>query len=1471
VLSDAERLERWRDAVVVEPRPGLARWEVIERLEPTAARGLGIAGEAVIAARPWVEGRSLGRTATLSRWQDTAAAVAMTLRELHDQGRYHGALKPANIVMEGATSATITDLPLSPTPYDDPTRLASMAPYLAPECWEGEPPTPATDIYALGVMLCEFSTGRRPLMANGLSGWSKAHGSGAPRIEHLGDAGLTDLVDEMLSKQTAARPTADDVVQRLVELGADVEPPSISPLTGQIRAVADDCVQRLMDEGPTHLRIERRDQRSACGRIAVRVAQRLQTEPKPTILVEGPRPEPGWPWTDAEPPWSSLVEIARAVARLDGRNLKEIAFEGDRLHVERELRRLVLDQLPDSGMTVVWHSFDDEIADVRRFWRALVRRSVEAGAPLCTLTIADEPMSRAETVDIESTAAAWDTWRTDTARGDVRRMSSNAWREILSEGAPGLDAMQEALDRHLGNRRRSDSAQEEPSADPRSRVVTLIEAGAFDEASHLCREACAHDDPAADVRDELVALWARAARHVRTPNSDTEALERLLDERLRSDARAIGAAVDLARVRLAQDRPLEALQALNAAAPAGPQQRSSVLRWKAQANLDAGRLQDAEDAASEGLEQPDIEDSATERELELLVAAAAAANGDDPAAEQLALRLAEYGSQLSAEFKAQMYRCLGRSRLANARFDDAIDCFRRAVDIVSAAHIDAELPRHRLRLGNAYHRRGQLGLAREQYESGLERASESTEPETRALLHAQIARVDETLGALDDAERHLWRARDVADNNHLDAILVVCDLLEGELYTLDGEPARARECYQRALQGRRLTSPFRETELQLTAADASLQLDELDVAAEHVSAARDLVDTESLEELEPRVNIMRARVELARGEPSMSAIEEFRVGLEGALEQHDLGEVLRHAPALIEVLRAEGLDELIGEVVDVYSRARRSVSTGLTRSLREQFERHAPPIDTQAPEDEVETTEAATPRESESAGAQQFRRLLGFNELLFGATDPQELADASLEVLRALLAPECALVYLSADRDAGVESASDARIWNATSLQDWPGDATVALAREVSSIGQSTSVESSADPRFAGSSEAEHGLELAAWPIRDGDGVVGALVLGSSDASSPSERPLVEAVAHQIALATRRIIDSVAAHRRLESSEQARERLQSTVDELRADIAEADGPHGSRSARPDSAAPHASKPMEAFQRRLEQTATRQMPVELVGSEGARRETHARTVHELGERRNAPFIVVDCSAFDRDSLVVELFGESTSRYERKGALALADGGTLFLEGLDRAPKDVQSRLYRALESGSFRPVGAERSVCIDVRPIGGVSLSLVELVERGEFDANLGHWMSAERLDVPPLSERPDDVPLLAKHLLEGMSAGLGRELRLTAEAARVLQGARWPGDVRQLESVVRAAATLVEGETIGADTVATLVEERPAATSSPTETRGRKPKATRADVVSAMQRADDDRSRAAELLEVSERTLYRYLKKYELR
>jgi len=208
---------------------------------------------------------------------------------------------------------------------------------------------------------------------------------------------------------------------------------------------------------------------------------------------------------------------------------------------------------------------------------------------------------------------------------------------------------------------------------------------------------------------------------------------------------------------------------------------------------------------------------------------------------------------------------------------------------------------------------------------------------------------------------------------------------------------------------------------------------------------------------------------------------------------------------------------------------------------------------------------------------------------------------------------------------------------------------------------------------------------------------------------------------------------------------------------------------------------------------------------VLGETGTGKELCARAIHHLSARGQGSFIPVDCGALPDQLLENELFGHVRGAFtdahrDQSGLLALCDGGTLFLDEVDSLSASGQAKLLRFLEDHTYRPLGSERVVRVDVRVIAATNADLEALVAEKRFRADLFFRLNVLRLRLPPLRERPGDIPLIAAHFVERVCAELGvPRRRLLPSAIDCLQRAPWPGNVRELYNVVQQAVVYFEG------------------------------------------------------------------------
>ncbi len=217
---------------------------------------------------------------------------------------------------------------------------------------------------------------------------------------------------------------------------------------------------------------------------------------------------------------------------------------------------------------------------------------------------------------------------------------------------------------------------------------------------------------------------------------------------------------------------------------------------------------------------------------------------------------------------------------------------------------------------------------------------------------------------------------------------------------------------------------------------------------------------------------------------------------------------------------------------------------------------------------------------------------------------------------------------------------------------------------------------------------------------------------------------------------------------------------------------------------------------------LERAAKTDATVLIEGETGTGKEGAAESIHKLGARADKPFIVVDCSALPPQLLESELFGHERGAFtgatqSRCGAFEAAEGGTVFLDEIGELPLDLQPKLLRALEKREIRRLGANQHQSIDVRIIAATNRDLRALVNEGTFRSDIYYRLAVLKLQLPPLRERPEDIPLLVEKLSERL--GLGEELQQQLfghEALNRMQKAAWPGNVRELRNFVERCAVM---------------------------------------------------------------------------
>jgi transcriptional regulator with PAS, ATPase and Fis domain len=281
---------------------------------------------------------------------------------------------------------------------------------------------------------------------------------------------------------------------------------------------------------------------------------------------------------------------------------------------------------------------------------------------------------------------------------------------------------------------------------------------------------------------------------------------------------------------------------------------------------------------------------------------------------------------------------------------------------------------------------------------------------------------------------------------------------------------------------------------------------------------------------------------------------------------------------------------------------------------------------------------------------------------------------------------------------------------------------------------------------------------------------------------------------------------------------------------------------------------------------------------LTGESGTGKDLIARTLHYHSERKRAPFVPVNCAAIPEQLLESELFGYlrgafTDARRDKRGLFVEAHRGTLFLDEVGELPSVLQAKLLRVIEDKEVRPLGATTGEKVDVRLIAATNRDLRRAVEEGKFRQDLFYRLDVVEIPLPPLRERPEDLPLLIEHFV-ARSKRASRVKRLSEEALRILLNYPWPGNVRELENTIERALVLCRGEEITEEDLPPHMAMNNARVTSLQEALLRRRSLAdmeREYILLAMELTEGKKKEAAELLDIDRKTLYAKLDKYGYR
>ncbi len=276
------------------------------------------------------------------------------------------------------------------------------------------------------------------------------------------------------------------------------------------------------------------------------------------------------------------------------------------------------------------------------------------------------------------------------------------------------------------------------------------------------------------------------------------------------------------------------------------------------------------------------------------------------------------------------------------------------------------------------------------------------------------------------------------------------------------------------------------------------------------------------------------------------------------------------------------------------------------------------------------------------------------------------------------------------------------------------------------------------------------------------------------------------------------------------------------------------------------------------------------PVFIQGESGTGKELAANTIWHYSARNGKPFIALNCATLSENLIESELFGHEKGSFTgahqlKHGLVEVADKGTLFLDEIGEMPIALQAKLLRFLDSGEFRRVGGNKALRLNVRLITATNKDLTVLIKAGRFREDLYYRLNVITVALPPLRERKEDIPSLARHFLGKYAKKLAKTIAdISPEAVELLLGYHWPGNVRELENVIERAVILCEAETLDPDCLSipspVVVDEL-----------GTNPSLEEMEktyILRVLKETNNNQSRASQLLGIDRKTLYLKLKKY---
>jgi DNA-binding NtrC family response regulator len=296
--------------------------------------------------------------------------------------------------------------------------------------------------------------------------------------------------------------------------------------------------------------------------------------------------------------------------------------------------------------------------------------------------------------------------------------------------------------------------------------------------------------------------------------------------------------------------------------------------------------------------------------------------------------------------------------------------------------------------------------------------------------------------------------------------------------------------------------------------------------------------------------------------------------------------------------------------------------------------------------------------------------------------------------------------------------------------------------------------------------------------------------------------------------------------------------------------------------------------MTGVYKQIAHAASADAPVLIIGESGTGKELVARAIHQHGNRSSRPFVPINCGALTETLLESELFGHIKGSFtgavaDAKGVFQTAHTGTVFLDEVGEMSPALQVKLLRVLQEGEVRPVGSSRSVKTDVRIVAATNVDVERAVAEGKFRQDLFYRLGVVIITLPPLRERREDIPLLIERFLKAASAKAMKQVDLTPAAVEALSSYHWPGNVRELENMIERLVVFSRGSRIDVgDLPPTVTPRAPALEKRLFDDLPTLEEIERRYLLHVLEQVGHNRTRAAEVMGIDRRTLYRMAERF---